>query len=260
MVLWLTTALVNAEDGRPARRQARLGAALGCALALTVLGAGCGSGAAHTASGGSGAMSSSAGATGGTGARGGTGGESGGGTGGGEPGASCGFTPCGGEPDGVWNAREVCLVELEPTPEPGCEHAFAHSAEIEGSYTFFKQTGRVLADVTITPFVTLDVDDACASALAGAPATAAFACPELQARYDADTAFVAAECGMEDAICHCVLEAPSASQNDLNSYSTEGTRIVDGQGDEVEYCVSGNELGIEFLDTDFRTVVWLDRG
>jgi hypothetical protein len=257
MVLWLTTALVNAEDGRPAR-QARLGAALGCALALTVLGAGCGSGAAHTSSagsGGSGATSGSSG-TGGTSAQGGTGGASGGG----EPGASCGFTPCGGELDGVWNAREVCLVELEPTPEPGCEHAFAHSAEIEGSYTFFEETGRLLADMTITPFVTLDVDDACASALAGAPATAAFACPELDARYDADAAFVATECIMQDDICHCVLEAPPVSQNVLNEYSTEGTRIIDGQGDEVEYCVSGDELGIEFLDSDFSTTIWLDRG
>jgi hypothetical protein len=230
-----------------------------------VLGAGCGGsgGATYASAGGSGATGGSAanGGTGGSGGRGGgSAGEAGGGTSGSDPGPSCGFSPCGGELDGVWTAREVCLVELEPRPEPGCEDAFAHSATIEGSYTFFEETGRLLTDVTLTPFVTLDVDDACASSLAGTSATAEVACPELQQRYDEDSAFVAAACSMQGDICHCVLEAPSVSQNVLNEYRTEGTRIIDAQGDPVDYCVDGDELGVEFADQDFRLNLIFERG
>jgi hypothetical protein len=259
MVLWLTGALVSAREGRTARRRARRTAALGCALALgAFLGAGCGSGGATTASSGGSGGNGGTGGSGGLG--GGSAGEAGGGTSGADPSPSCGFSPCGGELDGVWTAREVCLVELEPRPEPGCENAFAHSATVEGSYTFFEQTGRLLTDVTLTPFVTLDVDDACASSLAGTRATADDACPQLQAQYDEDSAFVAAACGMQGEVCHCLLEAPSVSQNVLNEYRTEGTRIIDAQGDPVDYCVEGDVLGLEFVDPDFRLTLIFDRG
>jgi hypothetical protein len=256
MVLSLFEALVNARDGRAARRWAR-GAALGRWLVLgAVLGAGCGGTGGTGGSSRTGRTGGSSGAGGSSG----TGGEAGDGAAGGGPSPSCGLTACGGELDGLWNAREVCVTELEPTSEPGCEHALAHSAEIEGTYTFFAATGRLLTDVTLTSIVTLEVDDACATALAGDVATADLACPELQARYDADPSFESAECAMQGELCRCVLVAPPTSQNVLNDYTTSGTRIVDGQGDTVEYCVEADELGLEFADSDFRLSLFLDRG
>ncbi len=260
MVLWFTNALVSARDRPAARRRARHGTALGCVVALAaVLGAGCGGGSGTYASaGGTGGAGGSA-ANVGTGGSSGGSGEAGGGAGGTEPGPTCGFSPCGGELDGIWLAREVCVSGLEATVAPGCENSMAHSATIEGTYTFFEETGRLLTDVTLTSFVTLDVDDACATTLAGTAASAEDACPQLQTRYEADSAFVSTACSMDGEVCHCVLEAPPSTQNVLNEYSTAGSRIIDGQGDEVDYCVTGDELSLEFENGDFLLTIWLDR-
>jgi len=225
--------------------------------------AGCGGGGGGATFGGTGAESASGG-TGGSasGGKGGTGGTSAGagGQGARSGGPSCPkLTPCGGDPAGEWTARQACLVELDPRPEPGCEGVTSYSADVTGSYTFIASSSTLVTNISITTYVTLDVDDTCARSIASGAKTAADACPSLDAQKQADTSFASASCVMLDAICHCVLEAPPVSQSVANTYKVVGTQIIDSNGDPVDYCVQGDELGVYAESGSFGLTLWFDR-
>jgi hypothetical protein len=225
--------------------------------------AGCGGGSGGATFGGTGAVSQSGG-TGGSasGGKGGSGGSSAGdaGQGAGDSGASCPkLTACGGDVDGEWTASEACLVALNPSAEPGCEGAKSYSADVTGSYQFFASTKTLLTNVSITTYVTLDVDDTCARAIASGARTAADACPYLEAQKQADSSYVAASCAMQGALCHCVLETAPVTQNVANSYTLAGSQIIDSSGTPVDYCVDGDTLGIYAPSGDFGLTLWFAR-
>ena len=240
------------------------GAALACLLSLGVgSAAGCGGGGGGATFGGSGAESASGGAGGST--SGGTGGSGGTNAGGAGDGAGAGgpscpkLAPCGGELGGTWTARQACLVALQPNPEPGCEGITSYSADVAGSYTFNASNSTLITNIRLTTYVTLDVDDTCARSIAAGARTAAEACPYLQAQKQGDPAFASASCEVLGALCHCVLAAPPVSQSVANTYTPSGNKIIDSNGDPVDYCVEGDELGIYADAGDFGLTLWFDR-
>ena len=215
-------------------------------------------GASAAANGGSDAGSGGNAAQGG-----GTSGSSAGGVGG--EGASANLCPaldpCGGDPDGTWTARAACITDLDPMEEPGCEGAITRTATLEGTYTFFGETNKLLTDVVLTQTVVLNVDDRCARAMNGA-ATAAIACPLLEEQYADSPQYDSVSCEMvSPSLCHCELVAPPQAQQVLNMYTVEGTQIVDAQGDAVDFCVNDAELGIYFVDDQVNRglTMWFER-
>jgi hypothetical protein len=232
----------------------RLLLALGCWLGFGAA-AGCG-GNGGAAFGGSGAPGGPGGS-----ASGNQGGSSGSGAGqGGDAGPSCPkLTACGGDVAGEWTARQACLVALDPHPEPGCEGAKSYSAEVTGSYRFDASSKTLSTNVTIAISELLAVNDACARSIAVGARTAAEACPYLEAEKQADPSYESVSCQVDGAICHCVLEEPAVPQRVANSYTLAGSRIIDSNGDPVDYCVAGDELGIYAVSGDFGLTLWFDR-
>jgi hypothetical protein len=186
---------------------------------------------------------------------GGTSGSSAGGAGGeGTSPALCpALDPCGGDPDGKWSARAACITDLEPIAEPGCEGALTRTASIEGAYTFFGETNKLLTDIVLTQTVVLDVDDRCARSIANGAANAAIACPLLEEQYANSPQYDSASCELVAAdVCHCELVAPPQAQQILNMYTVEGTQLLDAQGVAVDFCVNDDELGIYFVDEQVK--------
>jgi hypothetical protein len=108
----------------------------------------------------------------------------------------------------------------------------------------------------------LDVDDQCASAIASGAATAAIACPLLEAEYADSPQYDAVSCEMVSAgLCHCELVGPPQAQNVLNMYTVVGTQILDAQGDPVDFCVDDDALGIYFVDEQAKKglTLWFER-
>jgi len=246
--------------------------ALGTTLGLLAAVA-CTGGDGGSSSGGTGGSTAASGGTGGgSGGSAARGGLSSGGTGGGSAagaageGANAPFCPalvaCGGDPDGKWTARAACITDLDPMVEPGCEGALTRKAEMEGTYTFYGETHKLLVDITLTQTVVLDVDDRCARSIASGAATAAIACPYLEDQYADSPQYESVSCEMVAAgLCHCELVAPPQPQNVLNMYTVSGNQILDAQRDPVDFCVDDDSLGIYYLDTqsDMGLTMWFDR-
>jgi hypothetical protein len=172
------------------------------------------------------------------------------------------LVPCGGDPDGTWTARAACITDLEPMAEPGCEGALTRTATLEGTYTFFGETNKLLTDIVLTQTVVLDVDDRCARSIANGAASAAIACPLLEEQYADSPQYDSVSCELVAAgLCHCELVAPPQAQQVLNTYTVEGTRILDAQGDPVDFCVKDDELGIYYVDEQAKRglTMWFER-
>ena len=242
---------------------------------LLLLAISCGGNGGGSGSGGTGGSSAASGATGGSstgggGAKGGSSGHGGtsgssaaGAAGDGSTEATCpALEPCGGDPDGEWTARAACITELDPMPEPGCEGAVTHQAKLEGTYTFYGETNKLLVDITLTQTIVLDVNDQCARSLADGAATAAAACPYLEDQYADSPQYDSVSCELvAPGLCHCELVAPSQKQNVLNMYTVVGNQLLDSQGDPVDFCVDRDSLGIYYVDEVSKSglTMWFDR-
>jgi hypothetical protein len=253
------------------RRAATLALGTGTLLLAAVS---CSGGEGGSGSGGTGGSSATSGATGGSGmgGSGAKGGSSSGGTGGSSAAGAAGegategmcpaLTPCGGDPDGKWTARAACVTDLDPMAEPGCEGAVTARAELEGTYTFYGETHKLLVDITLTQTVVLDVNDTCARSIADGAATAAIACPYLADQYADSPRYDSVSCELvAPDLCHCELVAPAQSQNVLNMYTVVENQLIDADGDPVDFCVAGDSLGIYYLDEQSSTglTMWFDR-
>lgn len=162
--------------------------------------------------------------------------------------ASCdaGFSACGGDPTGSWGVKAVCVggevseaVDQAFADYPTCKNSvrdakIVMSLGVTYSGTTFNRTGSV----TIT--TKMEITAECFAEQTGGTQLSATTCGFYSQLLDSQ-AGILGQCSYDGTTCNC--DTSNTSSLDASgSYQVKDTQIVEDNGNQVDFCVAGDQL------------------
>jgi hypothetical protein len=155
--------------------------------------------------------------------------------------ASCpAFTACGGDVVGTWSIKNTCVSGGGTGLVEDCPGA---TTSVEG----LKATGTITFNANMTTTENVAISGSMkmnlpASCLMGAT------CAQLDAVLKAslsepDAPFSAVSCSGSSG-CTCSVTFKGTAEMEMDTYRLSGNKIIDGDGEEQEYCVSGTTMNV----------------
>ncbi|HVU04807.1 MAG TPA: hypothetical protein VHE30_23805 [Polyangiaceae bacterium] len=168
-------------------------------------------------------------------------------------GPGCGGAPCGGDPVGKWTIVQACYPPQgfsSPDLPPECDGSIRpENLTASGTYEF-RPDGTMTFTVTTAGTVVETLSDTCVRAL-GSLDTPTVACAGFDASFrnfadpaspEYDPAYAAASCAYGNTGCVCRLTRAAVPVTTDSFYSVNGTDLLDGTGEGLGFCVSGDAL------------------
>lgn len=159
-----------------------------------------------------------------------------------DAGSCAAFTPCGGDVVGTWSIQNMCLTGGAADLIEGCPAATLSLDGIKGSGTItFNPNMTTTENITISGAMTLTVPTSCFMGATCAQIDAGFRTALLN---DPETPFSAVSCsGSGPCSCRMTFKDTPAT-TEMDTYMISGNKIIDGDGEAQEYCVSGKTMNV----------------
>lgn len=158
-----------------------------------------------------------------------------------------GFTACGGDPTGSWGISAVCVdgnlaevLDQAFADYPSCKHSVRDakiemSAGVTYTSTTFERTGSVIISSKMA------ISAECFAEQTGGTQLSAATCGFYSQVLDSQ-AGILGQCSYDGTTCNCDT-SNNASLNANGSYQIQGTRILEDNGNQLDFCVAENQLG-----------------
>lgn len=157
-----------------------------------------------------------------------------------------GFTGCGGDPSGSWGITAVCVdgnlaevVDQAFADYPTCKNSVREanikmSVGVTYSGTTFERTGSV----TIASKMAITAE--CFAEQTGGTQLSATTCSFYSQVLDSQAGIIG-QCSYDGTTCNCDT-SNTASLDASGSYQVKGTQIVEDNGNQLDFCVAGDQL------------------
>jgi hypothetical protein len=151
------------------------------------------------------------------------------------------FTPCGGDVVATWTIKDMCVTGGGAGAIEECPGATATFEGVKGSGTIaFNANMTTTENVAITGSMKMNVPGSCLMGGTCAQLDAALKAAFLG---DSDAAFSAVSCSGSSS-CSCNVTFKGTPSTEMGTYTISGNKIIDEDGEEQEYCVSGKTLSM----------------
>jgi hypothetical protein len=152
------------------------------------------------------------------------------------------FTPCGGDVVGTWSIKNTCVTGgggggfVEDCPGATTS---VDGLKATGTITF-NANMTTTENVAISGAMKMNLPASCLMGLSCAQVDAALKAAVLS---DPDAPFSAVSCSGSSG-CTCSVTFKGTAVMEMDTYRISGNKLIDGDGEEQEYCVSGTTLNM----------------
>lgn len=155
---------------------------------------------------------------------------------------------CGGDPVGSWTVNTLCDLDQDqfdaPFDDPECADALGTvSVTPSGSFTLAESgdlTGSLNADTSMT----MNISEACLSALAGMTQQWSSAtCAAMADNLSSDEG-MSASCSLGGSVCSCTVTQSGVPLTSSTSFTITGNELIEDDGTVSSFCQEGDTLRV----------------